>query len=203
MTGNKPLEVKFAEPRPTRVLLEEDLFALDTISDLLTFYVETQPDDPIHFNRTTKNAFLNIAKTIRERVNERSIDFNGEKYIIMAKGRRRLTLGFKREPDLYIGSEWGLNFLEACQSFFVANPFYSRYNYRKNSYCGRHLFTPPFKNAFKTGIKSTQNGYATWFKINNQTFTLAEVPHKGDATLSCKLLNNVFENLLTIKNSKP
>jgi hypothetical protein len=205
MTCNKHLEVKFAEQNPTRILLEEDLSALDTLSNILIFYVETQPDDPVHFNSTTKHAFLNIAKRIRERVNEKSINYYGKKYIIMAKGRRKFTLGFKREPDIYIGSDWGLNFIEACQSYFASISYHNGYNQRKNTYCGRTLFGLSAEDSsnYAAGIISTSKGYNVWFTLCNQTYTLAPEENVGDAEFQCKMLNKTFENLLTLKKTKP
>jgi hypothetical protein len=200
------IKVTILEPMPTRVLLEEDLSALETLSDLITHYAKVQPGDPVHFNDVTRAAFFSIAKTINERVKERNIDYKGERYIIMAKGRRKLALGLKREPDIYIGSDYGLNFIDACRSFFMLRSHIYNYNERNNTACRRMLYSLPVKDIYnyESGIgKTSSGGYSTWFKISNQTFTLAEVKSKEDALLTNNILNKVFRNLLTIAITKP
>ena len=193
--------MKIPEPVPTKVLIEEDLYALDTLSNLLTYFVEKQPGDPVHYNETTIDAFISIAKTLKERVKDRMIDYDGEKYIIMAKGRRRLTLGLKREPDIYIGAEYGLNFIDACRSYFMIRCNRDYYNQRNNTYCGKVLYGLPVKDTFnyESGIKKTEAGYTGWFRISNQSFSLAEVGTKNDAALSIKVLDKVIKTLLTAK----
>lgn len=199
------IKVTLSEPVPTRVLLEEDLYALETLSDLITQYAKEQPGDPIHFNDITRAAFLSIAKTINERVKECTIDYSGEKYIIMTKGRRRLALGLKREPDIYIGSDYGLNFIDACRSFFKLRSHIYNYNERNNTACRRMLFSLPVKDIYnyESGIETTDKGYSVSFKLCNQTYRLATEELRGDAELLHKRLNRTFENLITIKNTRP
>jgi hypothetical protein len=43
------------------LLMEENLGALETLSDLLTHYAQVQPGDPVHFNDITRAAFISIA----------------------------------------------------------------------------------------------------------------------------------------------
>jgi hypothetical protein len=117
--------MKFAQPVPARILLEEDLTALETLPRILTHYGTMREGKPEILDDLTQTAFLRMAKTINERVQERTIDYSGERYVIMAKGRRRLRLGQKREPDLFIGSDYGTNFIDACHSYFM---FHSRRN---------------------------------------------------------------------------
>lgn len=199
------IEVKFAEPEPTRVLLEEDLYALETLSDLITHYAKEQPGDPIHFNDITRAAFLSRAKTINDRVKERTVDYSGERYIIMAKGRRKLLQGFKREPDLYIGSDYGTNFMEACRFYFMLHSRGNHFNEKNLTYCGRTLFGLPAKDVsdYATGINTTGKGFSVWFTLCNQTYTLAPEENVGDAELQCKMLTMTFKNLMTLKRTKP
>jgi hypothetical protein len=199
------IKVTFSEPVPTRVLLEEDLYALKTLSDLIINYSKEQPGDPIHFNSITKAAFLSIAKTLSDRVRELSIDYSGGKYIIMAKGRRRLTLGFKREPDIYIGSDYGVNFIDACRNFFMTNPYWDSFNQRKITFCGRILFGFIANDiySYESGIKKAEEGYSTWFKVSGQTYTLTHEETMGDAVLQRKMLNRTFASLMTLKKTKP
>jgi hypothetical protein len=203
--SEKHIRPSFSEVIPTRVLLEEDLGALETLSDLLTYYANVQPGDPVHFNDITKTAFLSIARTLRERVNERSIDYDGGKYIIMAKGRRKIFQGLKKEPDLYIGSEFGTNFIEACYFYFTFHSRGTNFNQRNLTYCGRSLFGVPIKNvcSYISGIKTTEDGYSVWFTIHNQTYNLAPEKGRGDAELLRTTLNQTFENLRTLKKTKP
>jgi hypothetical protein len=199
------IKVTILEPMPTTVLLEEDLSALETLSDLIIHYAKEQPGDPVHFNNVTRAAFLSIAQTLRNRVEERSINYNGEKYIIMAKGRRKLALGLKREPDIYIGSDYGLNFIDACRSFFKLRSHIYNYNERNNTACRRMLFNLPVKDLYnyESGIESTNKGYSVWFKICNQTYRLATEEFREDVELQHKMLNRTFENLITLKNTRP
>jgi hypothetical protein len=199
------IKVTLSEPVPTRVLLEEDLGALETLSDLLVFYAKGQPGDPVHFNNVTRAAFLSIAQTLRDRVEDRSINYNGEKYIIMAKGRRKLALGLKRELDLYIGSDYGTNFIEACHFYFMLHSQGNKFNEKNLTYCGRTLFGLPSKDVsnYESGIKTIKDSYSVWFKICSQTYTLAPEKSREDAELQRKMLNRTFENLMTIKNTKP
>lgn len=197
--------MKIAEPLPARVLLEEDLWALEDLANLLIKYSHEQPMDHLHFYDITKAAFLSIAKTLKGRVNEYNFDYDGEKYVIMAKGRRRLRLGFKREPDLYIGSEYGKNFVEACHFFFMIHSRGNNFNEKNLTYYGRALFGLHAKDVseYSTGIKTTSKGHSVWFKIFNQTFTLVSEETKDNAELQCKMLNRTFDNLMTLKKTKP
>jgi hypothetical protein len=199
------IKVTLTESAPTRVLLEADLGALETLSDLLTHYSKIQPGDPVHFTDRTRVSFLNVAQTLRDRVREKSVDFSGEKYIIMAKGRRKLNLGFKREPDLYIGSDYGTNFIEACHFYFMLNSRGNKFNEKNLTYCGRTLFGLSAKDVsnYESGIKTTNGGYSVWFRIFGQTYTLAPEKASGDAELQCTTLNQSFENLMTLKKTKP
>lgn len=203
---DKPIDLKFAEQSPTRVLLEEDLWALKTLSELLTSYAKTQPEDPVHFNDITKAAFLSIAKTLSDKVNERTIDYSGEKYIIMARGRRKFTLGFKREPEIYIGSEYGVNFLDACRMYFMTSNHRYNYNQRKNTFHGRMLYAlPENKNKnYDLGIQKTINGgYSAWFIISNYSFRLDEVKSRGEAMIGAKMLHKAFQDLITMEITIP
>jgi hypothetical protein len=204
MTPNKPLEFKFAEPFPARILIEEELRSLETLSDLLMYFVETQPRDSVYLNNVNMDAFKKIALTIQNRVNEMTIDYNGEKYIIMAKGRRRLSLGFKKEPDLYIGSDYGTNFIEACKGYFTFHTDRDKFNEKKLTYYGRSLFGVQANDIsdFEIGINRKDIGYCAWFTLLNQTYNLAP-QDKEDAQLQCKLLTRTFENLIAIKKTKP
>jgi hypothetical protein len=161
--------------------------------------------DPVHFNDITKAAFLSLAKTLDVRVNECTIDYEGEKYVIMARGRRRLRLGFKRESDLYIGSEYGTNFMEACRFYFMLHSWGKNFNEKKLTYCGRSLFGLPLKDVseYSTGIKTTGKGYNVWFTICSQTYTLSSEETRGNAELQRKMLIRTFENLMTLKKTKP
>jgi hypothetical protein len=199
------IKVTFSEPVPTRVLLEEDLNALETLSDLLNKYAKEQPGDPKHFNDTTRAAFLSIVKTINDRVKELIVDYSGERFLIMAKGRRKLALGLKKEPDIYIGSDYGLNFIDACRNFFKLRSHIYNYNERNNTACRRMLFSLPVKDIYKfeSGIETTDIGYSVSFKLCNQTYKLAPEESRGDAELLHKMLNKTFENLLTLKNTRP
>ena len=199
------IEVKFSEPAPTRVLLEEDLRALETVSDLLAHYAKVQPIDSEYFTIRTRNALLSIAKSLNDRVKEVSIDYEGEKYVIMARGRRRLSMSFKREPDIYIGSDWGVNFIDACRNFFLIDPHRESFNRRKNTFGGRILFGLPVKDVYnyESEIETTAKGYSVTFKLCNQTYTLACEKSRGNAELQRKLLNRTFENLMTLKKTKP
>jgi hypothetical protein len=189
----------------TKILIEEDLETLEKLSYMMEQFTNTQPEDPDYFTDRTKTGFQRIAKTLRDRVNERSIDYTGGKYIIMARGRRRLSLGFKREPAIFIGSEYGLNFIEACHSFFPFGPYDNSYNQRKNTLCGRMLFGLPVNavSNYESGIKRTRDGYSVWFKVMGQTYTLASEKTRANSELQCKTLNRTFENLMTIKQTKP
>lgn len=193
------------EPVPVRVLIEEDIWALKTLSDLLTYFTIKQPGDSVHFTDITKAAFLSLAKTLEGRVNECTVDYAGEKYIIMAKGRRRIRLGFKRESDLYIGSDYGTNFMEACHFYFMFHSQGNKFNEKTLTYCGRTLFGFPAKGVseYSTGITTTGTGYNVWFTICNQTYTLVSEESKGNAELQRKLLVRTFDNLMTLKKTKP
>jgi hypothetical protein len=199
------IKVTFSEPKPTRVLLEENLGVLETLSDILTHYAKVQPGDPVHFTDRTRAAFLNVAQTLRESVKEKSVDYSGEKYIIMAKGRRKINLGFKREPDLYIGSDYGTNFIEACHFYFMFHSQGNKFNEKNLTYCGRTLFGLSAKDAsnYESGIKTTNGGYSVWFRIFAQTYILAPEQAKGDAELLYTTLKQTFDNLLTLKKTKP
>jgi hypothetical protein len=192
------------QPTPVRVLIEEDVWALQTLSQILTYYGTMEHGDPIHFNNITKVAFLNLAKTLEDRVKECTIDYGGVKYIIMAKGRRRLSLGFKREPDLYIGSDYGTNFIEACNGYFTLHSHRDKFNEKNLTYYGRSLFGIQTNDIsdLKIGINKTDCGYCAWFTLFNQTYNLAH-QDKEDAELQCKLLTKTFENLMAIKKTKP
>jgi len=189
------------KPTPARVLIEEDVWALKRLSRML--YAAKDHQD--QFDDITLAAFLSLAKTLEERVNECTIDYGGEKYVIMARGRRRLRLGFKREPDLYIGSEYGTNFVEACQWYFKFQSRENRFNKKKLTYNGRTLFGLPAKDVtdYATGIKPTGNGYSVWFTLCNQTYTLTPEETEGNAELQRKMLNRSFDNLLILKKTKP
>lgn len=202
---NRPIEFKFAEPFPIRILIEEELHSLETLSDLLMYFVETQPRDSVHFNDANMDAFKKIALTIKDRVKDITIDYNGEKFIIMAKGRRRFRLGFKKEPDLYIGSDYGTNFIEACFNYFMLHSKRSKFNEKKLTFCGRILFGLPARSIseYTTGIKTTGKKYSVFFTLCNQTYTLASEDLLGNAELQRKMLNRTFENLMTIKTTKP
>lgn len=198
--------MKVVEPIPTRVLIEEDLWALEDLANLLTKYVQDQPGDPLQFNDITKAAFLSIAKTLKDKVQDRSHDYSGEGFIIMAKGRRKLSLGFKREPDIYIGSEYGVNFIDACNSYFSASSQRYHFNQRKNTFYGRMLYAMQTKDQcnYDLGIaKAPGDGYYAWFIIKNFTFKLAEVKTRGEAIIGCKMLRKAFKDLLMMEMTKP
>jgi hypothetical protein len=194
-----------AQPVITKILLEEDLETLEKLSYMLEQFIDTQPYDPDYFTDRTKTGFQRIAKTLSDRVDQRSIDYTGGKYIIMAKGRRKISLGFKREPDLFIGEECGLNFIEACRSFFSFGSYYSSYNQKRNTLCGRMLFGLPVNvvSNYESGIKRTNDGYTVWFKIMGQTYNMASEKVRANSELQCKTLNRAFENLMTLKKTKP
>jgi hypothetical protein len=197
--------VIISQPTPARVLIEEDVWALQTLSHLLTYYGKMEHGDPVHFNNITKAAFLNLAKTLEERVKECTIDYDGVKYIIMAKGRRRLMLGFKREPDLYIGSDYGTNFIEACKGYFMLHYNSDKFNEKNLTYYGRSLFGIKANDIsdIDIGINKTGSGYySIWFSLFNQTYNLTP-QEKGDAELQRKLLTRTFENLMAIKKTMP
>lgn len=200
------IHMTFDEPIPIRVLLEEELSVLQILSDLLTSCARARPVDPANFDDITKVAFLSIFNTIKDTIDERTIDYSGEKYLIMAKGRRKLTLGFKREPDIYIGSEYGLNFIEACQSYFsIYRLFKYGYNLLKNTFYGRMLYALPVKNNINYDLgfcKTPANGYSAWFNISNFTFRLAEVRTRGEALIECKMLRKAIEDLVTQEITK-
>lgn len=200
------ISLNFAEPKPARIIIEEDVWALKTLSELLTSYAKTQPGDPIYFNDITKAAFLSIAQTITSKVNEHTVDYSGDKYIIMAKGRRKFTLGFKREPDINIGSNWGVNFLDACRSFFSIVPDRHHYNAKKNTFYGRILYPKPVtvsKN-YELGLSETATGgFSSWFIIGKCIFRLEEVKSRGEAIIGCKMLHKAFQDILAKEVTKP
>jgi hypothetical protein len=196
--------MRFTEPELAKVLIEEDVFALRTLSRLLNHYGTMEQGDPVYINDITKASFLSLAKTLELRVNECTCDYAGAKYIIMAKGRRRLRFGLKREPDLYIGSEYGTNFFEACQFYFMFHSKRNKFNEKNLTYYGRTLFGLPAKDIsnYATGIKTTGKGFSVWFTLSNQTYTLACEDDLGNAELQLKMLNRTFQNLMTLKNTK-
>lgn len=196
--------MRIVERERVRVLIEDDMEALQKLSDLLMYYATVQPWDPVHFNDITKATFLRIFETLNDRIKEQKKDYNGEKYVILAKGRRKLTLGLKREPDLYIGSEYGTNFIEACHSYFFLHPHRNKFNERKLTYYGRSLFGLLAKDVtiYESGITTASGSYSVWFKILGQTYNLASKENKADAELQSKMLIRAFEILMTLKPTK-
>ena len=67
------------------------------------------------------------------------------------------------------------------------------------------MFGLPVKDVFnyESGVKQIERGYATWFKISNQTYTLASEDKLGNAELQRKMLTRTFENLMTLKKTRP
>lgn len=186
------------KPEPIRILFEEDIQALEALQVILEYYGSADIKSDFLQRDFTKPAFLNMARVIKTRISENFGDYNGKKYIIMVEGRRRLSLGLRREPSVYVGAEYGANFYDACRIFFSYHFDLGQYNKKRNTLNGRFLFEQSTDSVgiLESGVNTTSNGYAGWFKISNQTFTFTEEKTKTDADLRIKLLNRVFDNML-------
>jgi hypothetical protein len=84
---------------------------------------------------------LQTSKKISMRISEGQAEYPGKLYEIWAKGKIRKHLGFRREKDMYMGKEYGRNFLDACLHFFT-NIMYCNgaYNERNNTLSGHVLY---------------------------------------------------------------
>lgn len=91
-------------------------------------------------NETTQ--LLENSQIILSRISEELANYPGNRYEIWAKGKRTWLFG-KREPDQYIGREYGRNFFEACNYHFT-NVVYcpGAYNPKKNTLSGYKLYHP-------------------------------------------------------------
>lgn len=99
---------------------------------------------PKVFTLEDQQTLNNTAETIISRISEQDIDYTGRKYEIWAKGKRRVHLGFKREPDILLGHDYGRSFLEACIHYFTCVMFCDRaYNPTKNTISGYVLYGLP------------------------------------------------------------
>ena len=95
------------------------------------------------FNDREAQLLRQTSQAIIARYKEQDILYTGKEYEIWARGKRRLRLGFKREPDMYLGSDTGRNFLEACIHFFTCIQYTAgAYNIKKNTISGHELFCP-------------------------------------------------------------
>jgi len=95
------------------------------------------------FNNKEAQVLRQASQAIIARFKEQDIHYTGRHYEIWARGKRRLRLGFKREPDIYLGSDIGRNFLEACHHFFTCIQYTAgAYNIKKNTISGHELFCP-------------------------------------------------------------
>ncbi len=78
--------------------------------------------------------FVSVAADITRRIAEKKVV---HVYHLYARGKRRICLGFKREPDTYLGKGYGHNFIEACDDLLL---FSYGFNSRNNTYKGREIF---------------------------------------------------------------
>lgn len=87
-------------------------------------------------------ALSEVAQKIISRISEEQDAYPGKVYQIWAKGKRRSHLGFKREPDMFIGSAIGRNFLDSCIHFCTCICFtHGAYNPKDNTLGGYILYS--------------------------------------------------------------
>lgn len=122
-----------------RLVLEiEPIYALKIAKALYAQATGT----PVTFTEKEKQDLNATSQTIIRRYQEQDIDYIGQSYEIWARGKRRIVLGFRREPDMYLGRDIGRNFLEACNHFFNFVCFSDgQYNPKNNTVAGHILFT--------------------------------------------------------------
>jgi hypothetical protein len=110
------LDTKQMTKRTVRLMLEvepNDLFAIAKAlrSQSTGVPVVTTLEDNVRL--------MEISQTIISRISEEQAHYPGHLYEIWAKGKRRAHLGWKREPDMMIGKEFGRSFLDACIHYWV------------------------------------------------------------------------------------
>jgi hypothetical protein len=187
--------MKFAEPRPTRLLIEEDYYTLREALSIITEYINNTTE----LTSSDKAPIIRFAKSIDNRLRETTPNYQGEKYHIFLRGKRKLGLWFRREPDVFVGSEFGLNFFDACRFHFscLRNSDSTHYNVKKNTFFGRQLLQGPFPGAYEAGIKAKSlKEHAVWFKLSGHTFTLESTETKNLAETKLKELTHVLDDYL-------
>lgn len=84
---------------------------------------------------------LELFQTVISRIEEEQADYRGQQYEIWARGKRRRSLAFKREPDMVIGKAYGKNFIDACHHFCTCVLYCDdAYNPRNNTLSGYILY---------------------------------------------------------------
>jgi|WetSurMetagenome_2_1015567.scaffolds.fasta_scaffold00004_14 hypothetical protein len=134
--------MKFAEQKPIRCLLEADIDTFKTLANVLFQLGGQIAKAPVVFDDTTKQDFNLLATMIIERTTDHSINYEGKEYQIFQAPRRRFLRA--DENPIYLGTEYGNNFLDACRNFMRLHPWLLKhYNERKNKYSGRDLISDP------------------------------------------------------------
>jgi hypothetical protein len=122
-----------------RILLQGDRTRFITIAKILysVGQKEKLPENLKLFDED-KQALIKLALELDRQSKEDSKDYSGKIYYIWGRDRRMLG---KKRPDVYLGHNVGVNFIEACQDFFtfVCKTKRGVYNPKRNTLAGYDL----------------------------------------------------------------
>ena len=144
------LDTKQLTKRTIRLMLEVTPTTAITIAKALRSQATGIPSI---FTLENNTELLEVSQILISRMSAEQADYPGTLYEIWAKGKRRTHLGFKREPDIQLGKDYGRNFIEACVHFFTCVMICDgAYNPRKNTLSGYMLYG--IKNEEVTSLKN-------------------------------------------------